>query len=46
LTAGDAEARRIFAAAGCRLDLLPPLPSSIVLQGGYRCASNHLRAVR
>ena len=41
LASGDAEARRVFAAAGCRLDLLPPLPSSIVLQGGYRCASNH-----
>jgi hypothetical protein len=43
LAAGDVAARRIFAAAGCRLDLLPPLPSSVVLQGGYRCASNHLR---
>ncbi len=43
LAAGDAEARRAFEAAGSRLDLLPPLPSSIVLQGGYRCASNHLR---
>jgi hypothetical protein len=41
---GDALARRTFAAAGCRLDLLPALVHSIVLDGGYRCASNHLRA--
>jgi hypothetical protein len=44
LPAGDAQARRSFAAAGCRLDLLPALVHSIVLNGGYRCASNHLRA--
>jgi len=44
LPAGDREARRLFAAAGCRLDLLPALVHSIVLNGGYRCASNHLRA--
>jgi hypothetical protein len=44
LPAGDREARRTFAAAGCRLDLLPALVHSIVLNGGYRCASNHLRA--
>ncbi len=44
LPSGDALARRTFAAAGCHLDLLPALVHSIVLNGGYRCASNHLRA--
>src|SRR6202521_3821520 len=44
LPAGDREVRRVFAAAGCSLDLLPALVHSIVLSGGYRCASNHLRA--
>ena len=44
LPAGDRQAERMFAAAGCRLDLLPALTHSIVLNGGYRCASNHLRA--
>ena len=44
LPAGDREARRLFTAAGCSLDLLPALVHSIVLNGGYRCASNHLRA--
>lgn len=46
LPPGDAQATRLFAAAGCRLDLLPALVHSIVLNGGYRCASNHLRAPR
>ncbi|HEV3077056.1 MAG TPA: hypothetical protein VHB47_21720 [Thermoanaerobaculia bacterium] len=44
LPAGDREARRVFTAAGCSLDLLPALVHSIVLNGGYRCASNHLRS--
>jgi hypothetical protein len=44
LPAGDALAVETFAAAGARLDLLPPLVHSVVLNGGYRCASNHLRA--
>jgi hypothetical protein len=43
LPAGDRAAERRFAAAGCQLDLLPALVHSIVLNGGYRCASNHLR---
>jgi hypothetical protein len=43
LPAGDAFASRAFRAAGWRLDLLPPLVRSVVLNGGYRCASNHLR---
>jgi hypothetical protein len=41
---GDRAAAGAFAAAGYRLDLLAPLRRSIVLGGGYRCASNHLRA--
>jgi hypothetical protein len=45
LPAGDALAVETFTAAGARLDLLPPLVHSIVLDGGYRCASNHLRAL-
>ncbi len=40
---GDARARKAFGALGVRLDLLPPLVRSVVLNGGYRCASNHLR---
>jgi hypothetical protein len=40
---GDAMAREAFARAGYRLELHPPLIRSIVLSGGYRCASNHLR---
>jgi hypothetical protein len=40
----DAEAERRFAAMGVRLTLLPPLVESVVRNGGYRCASNHLRA--
>lgn len=40
---GDRAAEEIFAAAGCRLAFLPPLVRSVVGNGGYRCASNHLR---
>jgi hypothetical protein len=39
----DAAARRVFEASGYRLTLYPPLLRSIILGGGYRCASNHLR---
>jgi hypothetical protein len=42
-TSGDRLASRTFADAGARLRLVPPLVHSIVLNGGYRCASNHLR---
>lgn len=42
-TSGDRLASRTFAEAGARLRLVPPLVRSIVLNGGYRCASNHLR---
>jgi hypothetical protein len=44
LPAGDREARDVFTAAGSRLDLFPPLVHSVILNGGYRCASNHVRA--
>jgi hypothetical protein len=43
---GDQEARDTFAALGVHLDLFPPLVRSIVLNGGYRCASNHLRTAK
>jgi hypothetical protein len=45
IPAGDRIARAAFAATGAHLDLVPPLVRSIVLNGGYRCASNHVRAV-
>ena len=41
----DAAAREVYARAGYRLELLPPLIDSIVRNGGYRCASNHLRRI-
>ena len=44
LPSGDAAARRLFTQAGAHLDLFPPLVRSIVLNGGYRCASAHVRA--
>lgn len=44
LPSADARAREVFGGLGVRLDLLPPLVRSVVLNGGYRCASNHLRA--
>jgi hypothetical protein len=43
LAAGDRLALDAFAAAGCELTLLPTLSRSVVGNGGYRCASNHLR---
>jgi phage terminase Nu1 subunit (DNA packaging protein) len=43
IPAGDRLARETFAAAGARLDLFPPLVRSVILNGGYRCASNHVR---
>ena len=43
LPSGDRAARDAFGALGVQLDLFPPLVRSIVLNGGYRCASNHLR---
>ena len=46
LKAADDAARRTFEAAGYKLVLFPPLIHSIVLGGGYRCASNHVRPAR
>ncbi len=43
LPSGDQAAREAFAALGARLELFPPLVRSIILNGGYRCASSHLR---
>ena len=43
LPSGDQAAREAFTSLGARLELFPPLVRSIVLNGGYRCASNHLR---
>lgn len=43
LPALDAAVSRIFADAGYSLHYLPPLVESIRQNGGYRCASNHLR---
>jgi len=40
---GDRLAREAFAASGAQLDLFPPLVRSVILNGGYRCASNHVR---
>jgi len=42
--AGDARAREVFGSLGVHLDLFPPLVRSVILNGGYRCASNHLRS--
>jgi hypothetical protein len=39
----DSAARSIFNSAGYDLTLFPVLPRSVVLNGGYRCASNELR---
>lgn len=43
LPTGDAVAKDVFARHGYRLALFPPLVRSIILNGGYRCASQHLR---
>jgi len=40
----DSAARSIFKSAGYELTLFPPLPRSVVLNGGYRCASNEVRS--
>ena len=41
----DAAVKKVFEASGYRLDLYPPLVRSVILGGGYRCASNHLRPI-
>lgn len=43
LPAGDRIARSTFRATGYELALFPPLSRSIILNGGYRCASNEVR---
>jgi hypothetical protein len=45
LEGADDLARGVFAELGYELDLLPPLIESVLRNGGYRCASNHLRAL-
>jgi len=39
----DSAARSTFKSLGYDLTLFPPLPRSVVLNGGYRCASNEVR---
>jgi hypothetical protein len=41
--AGDRMARDAVARSGYEPLLFPPLPCSIILNGGYRCASNEVR---
>jgi len=43
LEPGDAFAKKVFAEAGFQLRFVPPLLESIYRNGGYRCASKHLR---
>jgi hypothetical protein len=43
LPAADRQAVEVFRRAGVRLDFVPALPRSVVLAGGYRCASSHVR---
>ncbi len=43
LPAADRRVAATFRRAGARLDLVPPLVKSVVLVGGYRCASSHVR---
>ncbi|HEY4642216.1 MAG TPA: hypothetical protein VII75_12790, partial [Thermoanaerobaculia bacterium] len=46
LPAVDSVARSTFKSAGYDLTVFPPLPRSVVLNGGYRCASNEVRVAR
>lgn len=43
LTSIDSDVRKTFAESGYELTFFPPLTHSVVLGGGYRCASNHVR---
>lgn len=43
LATADRRARRLFESLGVELELLPSLPESVILNGGYRCASNQVR---
>ncbi len=44
LQSGDDRSRKVFEDAGYQLNLIPPLVRSVILNGGYRCASQHLRS--
>jgi hypothetical protein len=46
LASGDRIARTTFQGAGYTLALFPPLTRSIILNGGYRCASNEVRSTK
>lgn len=41
--AGDDAARAAFGRAGYAMDFAPLLAESVILNGGYRCASQHVR---
>lgn len=43
LASGDRLAAAAFARAGYTIDYLPVLAESVILNGGYRCASQHIR---
>ncbi len=43
LPLGDATATALFRAVDVEMRFLPPLTASVVRNGGYRCATNHLR---
>jgi hypothetical protein len=45
IPSGDELARDRFRTASVELRYLPPLVSSVIRNGGYRCATNHLRLV-
>jgi hypothetical protein len=45
LQTGDREAKKAFARLGYEMDFLPPLARSVILNGGYRCASQHVRRI-
>ncbi len=45
LPAGDELATLAFRRFGYALELMPPLSESVIRNGGYRCASNHLRTL-
>jgi hypothetical protein len=42
---GDRQSRAVFQKVDYELELIPPLVRSIILNGGYRCASQSLRSV-
>ncbi len=46
LASGDTLALTAFQGAGYKLTLFPPLTRSIILNGGYRCASNEVRRAK